>query len=319
MKCPELADVEIEGRVYGPELREQLPGNISLFLRGLKHIQRLHIRVEHLATISTFNSLHLESSSEGILCRSVPPGGGSRFTHLTSLTLTLPADFASHILLCHPPLEEIDITISPVAGIEVLSDLYRTMGDNLPPTAMRSLTFVNKHYSQLVGAAALIALPPQLLGFHNLTKLELVNDYVFAFSDALVLEMALAWPKLQRLHLLSSDPGTDFDPTVTLASLCVFAQHCPALKMLAIDISARIIPPLDGFHCAFRPALETLLVGYAPIDDPSAVAEFILAVFPKVAGVRAEQSQSLSTVEHRELSGRWQAVRKILARKRRIA
>ncbi|KAJ7670152.1 hypothetical protein DFH06DRAFT_941528, partial [Mycena polygramma] len=151
-----------------------------------------------------------------------------------------------------------------------------------------------------------------LLRFHNLTKLELANDYVFALSDALVLEMALAWPKLQWLHLLSRDPGTASDPAVTLAALCIFAQHCPALKVLAIDISARTIPPLDGFDFAVRPALETLLVGYAPIDDPSAVAEFILAVFPNVTGVGAEQSASLNTVERWELSGRWEAVRKLL-------
>ncbi|KAJ6517342.1 hypothetical protein C8R47DRAFT_1000332 [Mycena vitilis] len=336
VKCPELTDIEINGNSWGalednPEYRAQLFTNISLFLRGLSRIEKVHLTdsgvdglaFDHLATISTLKSLRM-FDGDGIVCRLSQPGAAPRFTQLTFIALqAFPVEVASDIFSCRPPLAHIKLDIYPEASIESVSDLYRTLAANLPPLALRSLAIITRdtvaRYSHIPPVFALaypLAFPP-VLHFHHLTTVTLRNDYAFALDDSVVSEIARAWPHLQSLDLNSGlAPAGSEPPRVTLAALCIFAEHCPALESLGINISALIIPPMDEFVFR-RSGLKTLSVSYAPIDDSPAVADFIFAVFPNVAAIYSDLPTSLDPGEGWEIQHRWRAVELSLARKRR--
>ncbi|KAJ7606982.1 NmrA-like family-domain-containing protein [Mycena polygramma] len=324
-KCPELTDVEIGGESWSSDHRQQFRPKMSLFLRSLNRIQKLHIAsfgvdgptFDHLATTSMFKSLYLGGfRHDGLTSRLSQPGDGARFTQLTSLkVLHISVEAASDIFRCCPPLASIDIGIFPVAGIEAISDLYRTITDNLQRTPLRSLTISN---TRAGGPLNSLAFPPLLI-FHNLTTVKLRNDYAFVLDDMIAHQMARAWPNLQSLDLLSHCPPANSDPPrVTLAALCIFAEHCPALRLLGIDINALTVPPGNDFHFR-RPTPVTLLVGYAPIKDPSAVADFIFAVYPNVSGFLPRPAPTLTLEERQQLCDRWEVVEENLAQKRRVS
>ncbi|KAJ7664501.1 hypothetical protein DFH06DRAFT_1187922 [Mycena polygramma] len=326
-ECPELADVEIGGENWGSDYRQQFMPNVSVFLRGLNRIQKLHIAsfgvdgrtLQHLATTSTFKSLHLGGfDREGLACRLSQPSDGPRFTQLTYLEVfSISVEAASDIFLCRPPLAHIDIRIFPVASIEAISALYHTMAENVPPMALCSLTIFNTQLR--AGFTPLPLAFPPLLAFHNLRTVKLYNDSAFELDDVIAYQMACAWPNLQSLDLLSYPPPANSEPPrVTLAALCSFAEHCPALRLLGIDINALVVPPLDDFDF-LRPALVTLGVGYAPIKNPSAVADFISAIFPNVTAFWPKPAKSLTPAEGRQLLDRWEAVKQLLAQKRRTS
>ncbi|KAJ7664526.1 hypothetical protein DFH06DRAFT_1187978 [Mycena polygramma] len=317
VKCPNLTEIEIKGENRNAEYQNQFRSTILLLLRGLSHIQKLHIpelaldgpTLEHLATTSNFRSLRLGGFP--IAFRLAQPCDGPRFAHLTSLEISsISVEAASDILLCRPPLAKIDIGICPVVSIEGISDLYRTIAENLQPMALWWLSIYNTQLPVGVSPISL-AFPPFLIAC-NLTTLKLRNDYAFVLDDVIVLQMARAWPNLQLLDLISShrlDP-----PSVTLAALCIFAEHCPLLLSLAIDINALTIPPLHDFYF-MRPVLTGLNVGSAPIEDPSVVADFIFALFPDIALFWSE----LATEEGRQSSDRWETVKETLAQKRGVS
>ncbi|KAJ6517383.1 hypothetical protein C8R47DRAFT_1205607 [Mycena vitilis] len=330
-ESPELADVESGGEHLGSDYGQQFMPNVSVFIRGLNRIQKLYIAsfavdgrtLQHLATTPTFKSLHLGGfEHEGLACRLSQPSDGPRFTQLTHLRVfSISVEAASDIFLCRPPLAHIDIRIFPVASIQAISALYDTMAENVPPRALCSLTIFN---TQLRGGFSPLPLAfPPLLAFHNLKTVTLYNDCAFALDDGIVHQMACAWPNIQFLALISRYPQVHSDPPrVTLAALCSLAEHCPALSTLGIDINALVVPLLDDF-AFLRPALVTLEVGYAPIKNPSAVADFISAVFPNltpfVTAFWLTSATSLTPAEEQQLRDRWDEVKQLLAQKRRTS
>ncbi|KAJ7664530.1 hypothetical protein DFH06DRAFT_1470863 [Mycena polygramma] len=327
VKCPELTDVDIGGTTWNvnDDYRKQLRTSVSLLLRGLTYIQNLYLAdkssvdesaFEHLATTCPLKSLRLGGfHRDDIGFRFFQPSEVPRFTHLASLSvLSISVVAASEIVSCRPPLADIDLGIYPAAGNHAISNLYRTMAENIPSLTLRSLILLDMEQDSAFSSVPRVLLP--LLVFHNLTMLKLDNDCGFALDDDIVVQIACAWPCLQSLNLISNCRQADLGPPrVTLAALCIFAQHCPALRLLRIDMSALTIPALVDVDCV-HPALFSLLVGYAPIENPAAVADFIFAVCPNMTDVRHGSGASLGEEDRWELCQRWEAVSSTLAQKR---
>jgi hypothetical protein len=130
------------------------------------------------------------------------------------------------------------------------------------------------HAMPVGGVLAATALTP-LFVFRNLTELQFMLPYRFHLDDATLHEMAVAWPKLQVLHL--GHDGKIGDPKVTLQGLVSLATFCPELSslFLVLHASAR-----EGDIPSVSNNLEYFHVGLSTIDDPNTVAPFLKALFP---------------------------------------
>ncbi|KAJ7144119.1 hypothetical protein C8R44DRAFT_553084, partial [Mycena epipterygia] len=124
-----------------------------------------------------------------------------------------------------------------------------------------------------------------LFQFPNLTNVWLESLRGFDLDDALVLEMAQAWPNIRTLQLLTNGPASA-PSRVTLAALRSFAHHCPHLISLGIELDARtVLAPHEGGEQNVQTELTLLNVGFSPISNSSAVASFIFHIFPEVSGM----------------------------------
>ncbi|KAJ7214898.1 hypothetical protein GGX14DRAFT_61017 [Mycena pura] len=128
-----------------------------------------------------------------------------------------------------------------------------------------------------------------LFCFSSLTSADLTTTGGFDLDDALLVELARAWPNIKEFDLraeLMSSAGC----RVTLSGLCVLARLCPALVVAGVELTTFTIPSLAsvlGGGQQSAPALSELRVGYSPILDPFLVAGFLSATFPKITKVFA--------------------------------
>jgi hypothetical protein len=119
-----------------------------------------------------------------------------------------------------------------------------------------------------------------LLSFHCLTDVYLRPSGSIDIDDADVQSMAMAWPKIQRLHLGGEPLG---HPCVTLSGLTPFAEHCKALRNLTISVDATIIPILKPGPKTSSGSLIEFHAFHSPIAQPEQVAAFLSDLFPNLS------------------------------------
>ncbi|KAJ7889760.1 hypothetical protein B0H13DRAFT_2341344 [Mycena leptocephala] len=326
VKCPDLTCAHIECSVISPDLIPHHLKSTSLFVRGLKRIETLHVNdldqlaFEHLATLSTLKSLTLEDLEEFTPFTSSHPFDIPRFPSLKHLEIyptTVQSAISCIKSLSPTQLTYLSITTDCVRTLRALSELYRTIAQNIPHPRLESLgiTICNDDAASLAsfdGCTAKHAALHQLLSFRNLTTLALQIPGGFDLDDAIVLDMARAWPNLRSLDLIPEDavPG---DRQVSLTSLRALVEHCPMLAFLAIEITALAIPAakMDGRRTNL--GMTHLYVGYSPISDPSSVATFLLEIFPNMTHMG---NISMSTPDASRFGRLWKRVEELLAEKR---
>ncbi|KAJ7859068.1 hypothetical protein B0H14DRAFT_3446909 [Mycena olivaceomarginata] len=122
---------------------------------------------------------------------------------------------------------------------------------------------------------------------HNLAVLILASPVGFDIEDAAAWDMAPAWPNLVRL-VLGSAMGVRCPPAMTLHGLRVFAEHCKALKFLAITVDVFTVPPLDNSPQTRIPQQQlcSFDVAKSPIPDARTVSRFLSSLFPDLSEVR---------------------------------
>ncbi|KAJ6458033.1 hypothetical protein C8R47DRAFT_166940 [Mycena vitilis] len=78
---------------------------------------------------------------------------------------------------------------------------------------------------------------------------------------------------------------------VSLAALCIFADNCPDLVYLGIELNARKIPAPqpDSEQRRIHTSLKNVMLGHSPIDNTIAVAEFLSDVFPGLLVIKTRQ------------------------------
>ncbi|KAJ7860915.1 hypothetical protein B0H13DRAFT_1726432 [Mycena leptocephala] len=296
IRCPRLTKATI---CCDPDLvihaiaHERLRESTSQFVRGLKHIESLRLfdldqsAIEHLSSLPTLTCLTIEDLRQFQAFTPSPQQSDPFiFSNLTSIELVTPSVQVAIALtqtLSHSPLTDVDITIDTPASLDAFLILYSTVAKT------------TTRYSSVLG---------QFLRFHNLHTLWLNTP--FDLDDTIMLDMARAWPHIERLTFVPAYIST-IQPRATLHGLRALAQHWTKLKSLTILLDASEIPPqtlstVPVIQCA----LTELFVGYSPIIAPVEVARFISGIFPKLVIIS-------SVVSRAPLFGeRWKDVQQFL-------
>ncbi|KAJ7264792.1 hypothetical protein C8J57DRAFT_1718602 [Mycena rebaudengoi] len=124
-----------------------------------------------------------------------------------------------------------------------------------------------------------------LLVFHNLIVVELNSFFGFDLDDEIVVQMARAWPNIEKLNLLPKFDQHD-SVDVTLDGLRAFAQYCPQFKTIGICVDATEPAPMSGIPMSQR-SLTQLDVGCSAIWRAKSAAAFIAGHFSEVHSVTA--------------------------------
>ena len=125
-----------------------------------------------------------------------------------------------------------------------------------------------------------------LFAIKTIKTLLLHIPIVFDLSDAGYERVALAWPELEQLNLISPEllaVGQVTTPRATLATLETFATHCLRLSDLSLFLDPSCPPPIPRL---LSHGLEELNVIHGPSSEPptashgNVVARHVKALFP---------------------------------------
>ncbi|KAG2030419.1 hypothetical protein BDR03DRAFT_188619 [Suillus americanus] len=135
-----------------------------------------------------------------------------------------------------------------------------------------------------IGAAAF----QPLFAFRNLRRLDVETDCSVQLNDAVLLQMAKAWPLLERLffHPYYFHLSHDVTPHAFVSLL----QHCPCLVSISVfvnwsTIDGCDIPPVIPYQGFAHKALSQASFGNPRICHPTRIAAFISAIAPNVKSI----------------------------------
>ncbi|KAG2356082.1 hypothetical protein BDR07DRAFT_476381 [Suillus spraguei] len=137
-----------------------------------------------------------------------------------------------------------------------------------------------------IGAATL----QPLFAFRNLRKLDFnsAGCSIVLMDDAVLLEMAKAWPHLEELYISRYSCSSH---TVTPHAFVLLLRHCPHLVSVAVTINRSTIDvhtrPPDIPHQGFsHNALFIFFSGGSQIRNPTSIAAFISTIAPNVRSIK---------------------------------
>ncbi|KAJ7692890.1 hypothetical protein B0H17DRAFT_1060924 [Mycena rosella] len=338
-RCGHLTSVQIS-HLSPPQSYAQIRTSISLFVRGLTHIEKLQIfsldelAFEHLAGLTCLKSLIVDNP-EDVNPFALSPSLSEMpvFSALRSVRLQTPSTeqaVAFIAALSNSPLAEASIAVISSAAITAMPTLCSAIQEMWPTGSLRSLdiTIVPRinGAEPVVSASRLSSIKTsalqRLLCFRNLEIVRLHVDGGWDIDDEMVGQMARAWPNARILALRPIDAFNKFARRVSLAALRALSLHCPKLTSLDLDVNASFVPTLhvapdnEDAHPQPQTALTILWIGYAPISDPRAVADFLFAIFPALSLMQTNTSWTRADGEFAIASARWFAVQRMLAQKR---
>lgn len=139
-----------------------------------------------------------------------------------------------------------------------------------------------------------VAIPRRTFGtlttFHRLTRIKIIVGLsIELLDDDLIEEMARGWPNMeivQPWYLSWLNPAK-----VTLRGPASLVQHCPKLKEIKLAFTATTPHPslLDSIiHSkTFNHNITRFDISWSTIEtsDPSMIAQFLVALFPKLQAV----------------------------------
>jgi hypothetical protein len=114
----------------------------------------------------------------------------------------------------------------------------------------------------------------------------------------------LAWPRIVALGLHNPVHSTNKSSQLTLMGLLAFAQHCPHLRILRVQIDARDAQEVSPNKVVFNKMLTALHISYSPINDSPSVAAFLSRVFLTLKAVEVEDNS--------EFRDKWELVQRLL-------
>ncbi|KAJ7898919.1 hypothetical protein B0H14DRAFT_3852974 [Mycena olivaceomarginata] len=196
---------------------------------------------------------------------------------------------------CH--LEEFVVGSEVLATQITAENLYAAIAGGLSHTHLQTLNIsnlndgVSETPTPLASASGIYVISGHILTplypFTNLAVLILVSPVGFDIGDAAAWDMAPAWPNLVRL-VLESATEVHYPSTMTLHGLRAFAEHCKALKFLAITVNGFTVPPLDNSPQMRIPQRQfcSFDVAKSPISDARTVSRFLFSLFPDLSEIR---------------------------------
>jgi hypothetical protein len=143
-----------------------------------------------------------------------------------------------------------------------------------------------------------------------------------AIDNSLMKDMALAWPRLRTLRLMSFYNASRWHSNVNLEGLIQLAQHCRVLESVSHEFDVSL--PTTWIHPGngIRNESSTFLhVGRSRITDPVAVVAVLSDVFPNLRlshrwhpreAPTWDVTEDVNDPVFIEMSKRWEQVDKLL-------
>ncbi|KAJ7753007.1 hypothetical protein B0H16DRAFT_1836208 [Mycena metata] len=286
-RSPQLTELSVVG--WGAASFE------SSFLIHMHQLQRLSMplfkthTVHHLATLSDLQSLSLVTRH--ISPPTEPPRIASAFTSLR--TLALQADTTAWSAYIVNMFERCALTT-----------LHLNFNKPEPPAAHAALNSLIKERCVLTALTCFRAWyfdfdqpPPAdvtvcaetwrpLYAFNNL-HIVVIHASRIDITDADIRELATAWPHLECLTLGSTHNFVPMGPPLlTLESLAILAQRCPALVELGLELNASVVPALPPPEVR-QSTLKKFHAHRSAIEGWPAVAAYIGRIFPAIRNIEA--------------------------------
>jgi hypothetical protein len=267
---------------------------ISKFLGALDRVIHLHVptlnraALEHLATLATLKSLAMYNADVADLSPGIIWTAG--FPALTDLRFYgAPFEFISDLTqgLSNSPVASLYLSSSDFPTEITMRSLCLILSTHIAHSALFEvrLELGHDHDSDVRDVFDGHTISP-LLCFSRIQKLDLESPGGFKLDDAMVWDMARAFPELRQLSLRSST-RVHCTPSMTLHGLRAFATHCPELRSISIAFDATVIPP--AANCAtpdvFQTELTYLFLVASPISSPPHVARFLSGIFPNLVAL----------------------------------
>ncbi|KAI0632260.1 hypothetical protein C8Q77DRAFT_1059859 [Trametes polyzona] len=256
-------------------------------------------------------------------CRSFPhlDSAGPAFPELISMDLTASASsfiaFAKAVRL-FPRLENIALGVHYKPLNDVLAhDFINALCSSLRVQVLDCIhvsAFDTGDQEDVIvlSVDSMVACHPDdfrpLLKFARMREFSFCMPWYFNLDDALLHDVAKAWPKLRSFYLGTDNycawPSPPHGPT--LAALPPFAMHCPALFDIGfqfdatcfrgsrIPLESELYGALQEVELCSQSEMCWLSVARSPIVQPQAVAGFLSCVFPYLEKVTAVQVPGLA-------------------------
>ncbi|KAH7921199.1 hypothetical protein BV22DRAFT_745852 [Leucogyrophana mollusca] len=132
-----------------------------------------------------------------------------------------------------------------------------------------------------------------LFAFTNLTSLVIRTACSPLLNDHGLKELALAWPRLEKLHLMTHhDWG--ISPKMALFGLLPLLEYCPRLASFAIIIDATARPAKAPRNGVRNTLLTEINVGTSRISSPAFVAAFLSEILPRLRRISTNSEVSVA-------------------------
>ncbi|KAH7921197.1 hypothetical protein BV22DRAFT_1198366 [Leucogyrophana mollusca] len=268
--------------------------------RMIRQCQTLK-RFDCFSTISDETLLQL-ACLPALESLSFTPSNTTSFGHLKGLPQAFPAlrelTVVAHVFVPFMAfLESVDLALITL-NIRGTAAFGNTgIPDNLfamLPSQCRRDTLSSIHISdEWQPRMDLLTYDPEYLrplsAFKNLTSLVIRTTRSLLLNDDNLKELALAWPRLENLQLVSSHSWR-VQPSITLPGLLPLLEHCPRLASLAILVDTTTTPakasqlPGKGIR---NTLLTEINVDRSRISSPVFVAAFLSDILPNLRRIRA--------------------------------
>ncbi|KAF7329206.1 F-box domain-containing protein [Mycena kentingensis (nom. inval.)] len=343
--CPRLVSIDIHLERYHSRTEQQITQLMQLEL-PLSTLNELSIFIRiggpHSAirAVSSFYALRLSNirSPPAPLPANPPPFPALYELHLYDTTV----GFALELLTSSRAWDIAGFTMgsSEPEGRGMLQSLYTAIASHILPANLETLwvgaifegdDMKDPPLNNVANYAVLSEPLRQFGSFTGLTEVSIQPPAGLLLSDALLLELARAWPHLSALQLRTAS-DIQVRPTATLAALRGFAKHCPDLASLQIALDASTassIPAFDTYRDDPAPQHElcTLNLGVSPLRTwlTRAAARFISGHFPALESIETlqdwrwtdnpgyEPNADREEQEEKEFHERWMEVERMLA------
>ena len=150
-----------------------------------------------------------------------------------------------------------------------------------------------------------------LFALRQLTELSVTCGCLGLDNDDLK-QMALFWPRLQKLSI-EPDLGSRSDPSdITLDGLVPLLEHCPDLCALSLVLDASFVtmphPPTRPGGGVSNHKIVAITVGLSDIEDPVLVAAFLSDILPNLREITWEDPDQDATRKTRTVTTRTKGV-----------
>jgi hypothetical protein len=282
---------------------EQLSSVISGTICSLQHLRVLKLGatsltpecINHLSTLSNLTDLEVVIAENSVIQAPSPSSRATLFPALQALViltnLWATADAFFEAYLQPSSLERVEFQVNETPTNAHFHRLFTMMRKccslgSLTGITLSPQTELADYITDNVNLLSTLVLDPSILhmlfAFANLEVLRIKTLTSFAKVDnALINDMALAWPGLKSLEIRHS-PTSQHTTSVTIHGLLSLAS-CSSLEQLFINIDPTIqdaLPQLRQGQGLTSLCLVDLELGQSPIRDPYAVASFLSNVFP---------------------------------------